>query len=148
MPNMKYSSNEVIDGISEEMYIQYENSLKNTSTNISDKAVSFFYKMARGKIIAYKVKQLIHKLLTDKIGTSDEVSKEIMDIKLEELLKEGLFTKIITVQVDSFFKGILKGVVITFLLILLLPIIEIIIAFIMYKRLLNKEKQDQLVVGI
>lgn len=102
--NIKISTNEAIDMLSLAIYTQYGQSLEQSSKQqgIRSKAAELILQIARGKMVSSKIKKGIHGLLVDKIGTSEEVSKEIMDTKIGELVKEGLFTKILTLQVNNF----------------------------------------------
>lgn len=100
---------------------------------------AFMLRATRGAGIAFVIKKYIRKLLTEKIGLQEEVSSELMQTEIAALIKGGLFVNIAMIQVDHFLKGMQKGVLITFLLILAVPCIEIGVAHYLHRKRLKAQ---------
>jgi hypothetical protein len=119
------TTNQMIDSLSEIVYRQYYQTLGKQSLVI---------RISGGKGVAYFTKRAIHKLLKDKLGLEEGVSKDLMDEKINEVLRTGLFAKIALIQMDHFLQGVQKGILITFFLIIAIPVIEILIAHYLHKK--------------
>jgi hypothetical protein len=127
-----YSTNQVIDTAAEIIYSQYYATLgKQNTANV---LVNFIAGVTKGKGVAYFMKKSIHKLLSEKGGLDESVSKDLMASRIDEILKAGLFAKIILIQLDHFLQGVQKGILITFFLIIMIPVIEILIAHYLHRK--------------
>ena len=128
---MNISTNEVIDKLSDYAWTEYLQKMEYTSAqkDLSGRIAGLILRATNGKAISVAVKRGLRKVLEDKIGINEEVSASLMATKWNELLEKGLFTTILEIEIKKIFGGMMRGVVITFCIILLLPVIEIIIAW-------------------
>jgi hypothetical protein len=136
----QYTTNQLVDTAAEIIYRQYYATLDKQAL-LKDKGnalVNFIVGITKGKGVAYFMKKSIHKLLSEKAGLNEDVSKDLMASRIDEILKAGLFAKIILIQLDHFLQGVQKGILITFFLIILIPVIEILIAHYLHRRQLAK----------
>jgi len=134
--NQQLTTNQLIDSTAEIVYREYNATLERQSL-LKDKGsvlASLIIKLSGGKGVAYFTKRAIHKLLKEKIGLEEGVSKDLMDEKINDVLRTGLFAKIALIQMDHFLQGVQKGILITFFLIIAIPLIEILIAHYLYKK--------------
>jgi hypothetical protein len=135
------STDQVVEQLSEVIYTEYNAMLDRQAAlkNGSNVIVRWALKLSKGRGVAMIMKDSIRKLLREKLGLDEDVSKELMASRIGEVLKTGFFAKIALIQADHFLKSIQKGVVITFLMLLCIPLLEIGIAH----YLLRKEKKKK-----
>lgn len=138
-----YTTDQLIDTTAEIIYRQYYATLDKQAL-LKDKSnmlVNFIAGITKGKGVAYFMKKSIHKLLSEKAGLNEDVSKDLMASRIDEIIKAGLFAKIILIQLDHFLQGVQKGILVTFFLILLIPVIEILIAHYLHRKKIKAEIQ-------
>lgn len=102
-------------------------------SKISDYFTSKFIESSFAKsIIIDEIEKNIGKpLLMDK-----KLTRELLDVKIQDLLDSGVITTIVTKHVNKLFGGLKINVLILFLVVLLIPVIEISIAhYLQRKRL-------------
>ncbi|SFD75679.1 hypothetical protein SAMN05518672_10389 [Chitinophaga sp. CF118] len=140
-PLASYSTNQLIDSAAEIIYREYYNTLEKQSElkEGGNVLVSFIASVTKGKGVAYFMKKSIRKLLSEKGGLDESVSKDLMATKVEEILRAGLFAKIILIQLDHFLQGVQKGILITFFLIIAIPLVEILIAHYLHRKKLKQQ---------
>lgn len=122
------SSNELIDLLAEYFYKRYGFALEATAS--SDKSVSgkiayLFFKITKNKGISFLMKKGIKKIIVDQIGIDEEMTTDLMNTKIDEIIKDGLLKKIVIVQIDKIFGSIKTSVLITLGIILLIIGVEI-----------------------
>lgn len=144
---MKISTNDVIDTLSVVLYRNYGDLLyqevNSHKGDMTGKVAGIFLKLFREDGISYAIKKGLVKLVEKSIGVDEEVTKEVMSVKINELLEKGVITKIVEIQLDKFFKGIKRGIIFMFCMILLLPVVEIAIAYWLFKKATtNLPEQD------
>lgn len=130
------STDELIDVLADVIYTQYYNTLSSqeNAQQVSNTILSWALKLTKGKGVAQLIKHNIHKILKEKLGLDEAVSKELMASRIDEVVRMGLFAKIALIQVDHFLKGIQKGVLILFCIFMAIPLAEIIIAHYLLKK--------------
>lgn len=135
-PMAKYTTNQLVDTAAEVIYRQYYATLEHQAI-LKDKGnavVGFIARLTKGKGVAFFMKRSIRKLLTEKGGLDESVSEDLMGARIDEILRAGLFAKIILIRLDHFLQGVQKGILITFFLIIAIPLIEVLIAHYLYKK--------------
>lgn len=135
-PLANYSTDQLIDTAAGVIYAQYNGILERQAL-LKEKGntlASVIVHISGGKGVAYFMKKAIRNLLKDKIGLSENVSKDLMEAKIEEVLSAGLFAKIMLIQLDHFLQGVQKGILITFFMIVMVPVVEILIAHYLHKK--------------
>lgn len=133
----KYSAKDMVDGISLVIYSSYKSSLDtivSKDEGFTAKVAGFLLDILKAKGISMALEKGITKVVEKTIGLDEEVTSDAMKMKLSELLKSGLLTKVLDLQIDKFFKGIKSGIYLIFGLILLIPGIEIGIAIWFHKK--------------
>lgn len=130
------TSNQLIDTASVLIYNVYGTTLEQQAAKqgVQGKLAAFMLRTTKGAGIAYAIKKYIRKILSEKIGLQEEVSADLMETKITSIIHGGLFVNIALIQVDHFLKGLQKGVLITFLLILAIPCVEIGIAHYLHRK--------------
>jgi hypothetical protein len=130
------TSNQLIDTIGTLVYNVYGNTLEQRASleGVQGKLAAFMLRTTKGAGIAYIIKKYIRQLLTEKLGLHEEVSADLMQTEIAAIIKGGLFVNIALIQVDHFLKGLQKGVLITFLLILAVPCIETGVAHYLHRK--------------
>ena len=133
------TTDQLIDAVAEVIYTQYDTMLSQQQTlqKGSNVVLSWLLKLTKGKGMAQYAKHTIYKILKEKLGLDEDVSKELMASRIDEIVRMGLFAKIAMIQVDHFLKGIQKGILITFCLLMAIPLVEIIIAHYLLKKKKN-----------
>ena len=134
---IKISSNDIVDTIASVLYQNYESLLQQKfikDKSIEGNVAGIFLKLFKEKGISFAVKKGITTLVEKRIGIDESVTNEVMETKINDLLKTGVLTKMIEVQLDNFFYSIKKGIILLFCMILLIPITEIGIAFWLNKK--------------
>ncbi len=142
---MKMSTNALVDTLSQKLYDKYGATLESTAMDdgtFTGKLSGLLLKVFRSKAIAFATKKGINKMLSGQLGVDKETTATLMEKKLVDIAGEGLFPRILEIQLEKVFGSMKKGVFITFSLILLLPALEV---FIAWRR--NKRKH-QLAVAI
>jgi len=125
------STNEAIDLLSEYFYNRYGEVLEQTSKKdgtVNGKISYLFLKITKSKGIAFMIKKGIKNIVSEKVGLGEDVTADLLDTKIDELIKDGLLKKIVVVEIDKVFGSIKSGVLLTLGFILLLCGIEIGIA--------------------
>jgi|GEM_PF-1848505 len=143
------SSDQLIDAVAEVIYAQYNTLLEKQASlkEGSNLLLSWALKISKGQGIARLMKNTIHKMLKEKLGLDESVSKELMASRIDEVLRTGFFAKITLIQVDHFLKGIQKGILITFFILLSIPLAEILIAhYLLRKKMATQAVAPQPVV--
>ncbi|QHS60886.1 hypothetical protein [Chitinophaga agri] len=130
------STDQLIDVLADVIYTQYYSTLSSqeTAKQVSNTFFSWVLKLTKGKGMAQLIKHNIHKILKEKLGLDEEVSKELMASRIEEVVRMGLFAKIALIQADHFLKGIQKGVLILFCILMAVPLAEVLIAHYLLKK--------------
>ncbi|ACU64557.1 hypothetical protein [Chitinophaga pinensis] len=130
------TTDQLIDAVAEVIYTQYDSLLAQQQTlqQGSNVILPWLLKLTKGKGMAQFAKHTIHKLLKEKLGLDEDVSKELMASRIDEVLRTGLFAKIAMIQVDHFLKSIQKGILITLCLLMAIPLVEITIAHYLLKK--------------
>ena len=135
---VKISTNDVIDTLSVVLYRNYGDLLyqevNSHKGDMTGKVAGVFLKLFKEDGISYAIKKGLVKLVEKSIGVDEEVTKEVMNVKINELLEKGVITKIVEIQLDKVFKGIKRGIIIMYCMILLLPVAEIAIAYWLFKK--------------
>jgi hypothetical protein len=134
----KTSAKDLVDTVSTAIYGVYKQTLDYKSTaakdDIASKASVFLLDLFSSKGISMALKKGITKLVEKTIGIDEDVTSEVMSLRLNELLKSGLLTKIVEIQIDKFFKSIKTGIYILFAIMLIVPATEVFISLRLYKK--------------
>ncbi|MBW8688008.1 hypothetical protein [Chitinophaga rhizophila] len=133
------TTDQVIDEVADVVYAHYDSLLARQQTlqASSNMVTSWALKLTKGKGVAQMIRHTIRKVLKEKLGLEEAVSNELMASRIEEVVKMGLFTKVALIQADHFLKGIQKGVLITWSILMLIPLAEVLTAHYLLKRSRN-----------
>lgn len=132
-----FSTHQLIDTAAVVIYNVYGSTLEqqlSATEGVKGKLASMLLHITRNKSIAAMMHKAVHNLLHDKLGLSDGASNEVVHTSLRKLLNGNLFVNIAVIQVDQFLKGLQRGILYTFLLILVVPLIEVGYAHYRYRR--------------
>jgi hypothetical protein len=137
--NLNLTTNEAVDKLAEIIYTKFGSTLEESAKGkgASGEIAYLFLRITKSAGISYGLKEGIKKILDDELGLDEGTSKELMAVKFKTLLDKGLFTTIMNVQVDRFFHGMFKSLYMLFGMILLFPVLETVIANIIYRRKLK-----------
>ncbi len=113
------------------------NDISTKQTGVKQKLAKILLVGIQSKILSELLKFVIKDNLDKYLHIDKNVSNEILSTKFKEYAENGLFTKIIHIQIDATFRGLKKSTILLMFLILLIPVIEICIAY----YLLNKMQQ-------
>lgn len=132
----KLSTNQVIDTVGVLVYNVYGSTLEQQAaqSGVKGKLAAFMLHTTKGAGVAALMKKYIASFLAEKLKLGEGTSDALMETKLVSIIQGGLFLNIAVIQVDLFLKGMQKGVLITFLLILAIPLAEIAIAHYLHRR--------------
>ncbi|QJB31746.1 hypothetical protein HF329_10625 [Chitinophaga oryzae] len=122
------STHQLIDTAAVVIYNVYGSTLEqqlSATQGVKGKLASMLLHISKNKNIAAMMHKAVYNLLHDKLGLSDGASNEVVHASLRKLLNGNLFVNIAVVQVDQFLKGLQRGILYTFLLILAVPLIEV-----------------------
>ncbi|MBC7863621.1 MAG: hypothetical protein IAF38_11635 [Bacteroidia bacterium] len=134
--NRPLSFDNAIDNFSEKVYVDLTTVMETAAQNGSKrgKAAKMFLKVVKSDGVAFGLKLTTRKVLQKGLGIRRGASKEIMSTQFDKLQERGLVSLILEEEVDRFFIPMEKSVIMVFLLILFLPVTEIIIAVILYRK--------------
>ena len=129
--------NQLIDLYTFYYFDMYKLQLKDISINntgIKQKLATVLLAGIQSKILSELLKFVIKDNLEKYLHIDKKVTNEILSTKFKEYAENGLFTKIIHIQIDATFKGLKKSTFLLMFLILFIPVIEISIAYyLLYK---------------
>ncbi len=131
VPTIELSANNVVEIATEALYLRYQTSIDTTfgnTDNIAVNAIAYINHLTDGKVMSYAVKKGIYKLLESSLAMDEDMSTELMETRLDELLKQGILSKILGLQIDRVFKPLKQATILVFLIILAFPIFEIVLA--------------------
>ncbi len=140
--NSNMSANQLIDSLSDRIYAEYGQTLYEESMrseDMSSKVSGLLYKITKGRMVAAGLKQAIHKMAHDYILLDDATTKELMNERMAKLLRSGLFTHIVHLQLENFFGKAARSVAILYFIILLIPLTEIVIAHVLYSKRMQRQ---------
>ncbi len=135
--NLNLTTDEALDRFSDLVYRKFGNVIENemaSTGGVKGKIVAVFFTITKSASISYGLKNGIRELLHDKLGIDEGTSKELMGKKLNDIISTGLFTSIMQVQTDRYFFRLEKDIYILFGMILLFPVMETMVANIIYRR--------------
>lgn len=143
VPKVELSANNVVEIATEALYLKYQttvDSLLSNDDNLIVNAVGYINHLTDGKVMSYAVKKGIYKLLEEGLAMDEEMSVELMDTRLDELMQQGVFGKILGIQIDRLFNPLKKSTVVVFSVILLLVLFEIGLAnYLLRKNMLSEQ---------
>jgi hypothetical protein len=130
------TTDQLIDAVVDVIYTQYSTMLSQQQTleKGSNVLLSWALKLTKGKGVAQLIRDTIRKTLKEKLGLDEAVSNDLMASRIDEIIKMGLFAKIGLIQADHFIKGLQKGILITFCILMAIPLAEVIIAHYLLKK--------------
>ncbi|MBC9909599.1 hypothetical protein [Chitinophaga varians] len=131
------STHQVIDTAAVVVYNVYGSTLEQqlgATQGVKGKLASLLLQITKSKAIAGVMHKAIYHLLHDKLGLTEDASNEVVHTSLSKLMNGNLFVNIAVIQVDQFLKGLQRGILYTFLMILAVPLIEVSIAHYRYRR--------------
>lgn len=134
------STDQLIDTISGIITSKYDTVLaeeqKRQSANmLTNRVLTFF----RSRQLSATLRHSVRNVLETKLGLEEDISKELMATRIDEILRTGFFEQIVLLQVNSFLKKVQKGIITTFCIIMLIPLLEIAISV----YLSEKKKKEQ-----
>lgn len=134
----KTSVKDMVDTVSVAIYDVYRHTLNykalDARPDLSSKVSVFLLDLFSAKGISAGLKKGITKLVEKSLGVDEAITAEAMEVRLGELLKSGLLTKLVSMQIDKFFNSMKTGICLVFFLILLIPGVEIAIALYLNKK--------------
>lgn len=134
----KVSMKDLVDSVSVTIYDSYKQTLEYKAvavkSDLTSKVSVLLLDLMSVKGISIALKKGITKLVEKSIGVDEEMTTEVMELRLSELLKSGLLTKIVGIQIDRLFNGLKNGIYLIFSIVLLIPAIEVFIAFYLHKK--------------
>lgn len=128
VPKIELSANNVVEIATEALYLRYQSvvdSLLIYNDNLLVQAVGYINHLTDGKVMSYAVKKGIYKMLESGLAMDEEMSTELMETRLDELMQQGIFSKILGLQIDRLFKPLKKSTIVIFALILGAALLEI-----------------------
>ncbi len=132
------SVNNLIDILGDSLYSNYLEINRvespNKQSDMMDKAITLYIDVTKSKGLSFLIKEALAHIITKELKLEKETTKEIMDTKLGKLLDDGILTKILDSKIEGFFGSMKKSVLVTLCIILLLPAIEIGIAFWFFQK--------------
>ncbi|SKA38451.1 hypothetical protein SAMN04488128_104445 [Chitinophaga eiseniae] len=131
------STHQLIDTVAVVVYNVYGSTLEqqlSATQGVKGKLASMLLHITKNKSIAAMMHKAVYNLLHDKLGLSEGVSNAVVHTSLRKLVNGNLFVNIAVIQVDQFLKGLQRGILYTFLLILAIPLIEVGYAHYRYRR--------------
>ncbi len=131
------SVNNSIDVLTYVIYDSYGATLEKAAkanNTVTAKVAGLFLKVTQSMVISKMVKKTLHNVISEKVGLGEELSDKLMETKLNELIKNGIFKEIAIIQIKQVFGGIKKGVLIMLSLVFGACIIEIGIAHYYLKK--------------
>lgn len=131
------STHQVIDTAAVVVYNVYGSTLEqqlSTTQGVKGKLASLLLQLTKSKAIAGMMHKAVYNLLHDKLGLTEGASNEVVHTSLSKLVNGNLFVNMAVIQVDQFLKGLQRGILYTFLIILAVPLIEVSIAHCRYRR--------------
>ena len=132
------SVNDLVDILADSLYVNYvelkKTNLSNEQNDYMDKALELYIDITKSKGLSFLIKEGLSKIITKSLKIEQETTKEMMDTKLGKLFDDGILSKIVDTKIRSFFGGLKKSVLTTLGIILLIPTIEILIAYFLNKR--------------
>lgn len=134
----KTSVKDLVDTVSVAIYDVYRHTLEykalDAKKDLSSKVSVFLLDLFSAKGISTGLKKGITSLVEKSLGVEEDITSEAMEVRLGELLKSGLLTKLVGMQIDKFFNGLKTGIYLVFFLILLIPGVEVAIALYLNKK--------------
>lgn len=130
--HLKLTGHEIIDKTVDYATQVVSNTIKTTpkeESDIKDKISGFLTAkfiesdVAKNLIVDEIEKNIGKPLLMDK-----ELTRELLDVKIHDLMENGILNTVIGKHVKKLFGGFKSNVLMIFLLVLLIPVVEIIIA--------------------
>ncbi len=85
--------------------------------------------MAKNIILNEVEKRIGEPLLMDR-----KLTRQLLDVKIQNLLDDGILNKVVTKHVEKLFDGFKSNVLVLFLLILIIPLAEITIAYYLERK--------------
>ncbi|MBC9932936.1 hypothetical protein [Chitinophaga qingshengii] len=130
------SPDEVMNVAAEAIYNVYGRTLEQqvSTRGVAGKLASAALNMTKSKSVAAIMRKAVYNLLHDKLKLTEGASNELLRTELGTLLNGNLFVNIAVIQVDQFLKGLQRGILYTFLLILAVPLIEVLIAHYRHRK--------------
>lgn len=132
------SVNDLIDILADSLYVNYvelkKTNLSTEQNDYMDKALELYIDITKSKGLSFLIKEGLSQVITKQLKIEQETTKEMMDTKLGKLFDDGILSKIVDTKIRSFFGGLKKSVLTTLGIILLIPTIEILIAFWLHKK--------------
>lgn len=132
------SVNDLIDILSDSLYTNYLQYYKlehvNNENKLLAKAIDLYVEVTKSKGVSFLFKEGLSRIISKELKLEKETTKEMMDTKLGKLFDDGIITKIFDTKIRGFFGGMKNSVLITLFIILLLPAIEIGIAYWLFKK--------------
>lgn len=131
------STHQIIDTTAVVVYNVYGSTLEQQlggTQGVKGKMASLLLQISKSKAIAGMMHKAVYNLLHDKLGLTDGASNEVVHTSLGKLVNGNLFVNIAVIQVDQFLKGLQRGILYTFLLILAIPLVEVTFAHYRYRR--------------
>jgi len=129
------STNQLIDTISGIVTAKYDTVLaeeqqKPGLNRITHKVLT----LLRSRQLSATLKHSVRNVLETKLGLEEDMSKELMATRIDEILRTGFFEHIVLLQVNSTLKKVQKGIITTFCIIMLIPLLEIAIAIYLFRK--------------
>ncbi|MCI5058414.1 MAG: hypothetical protein MRY83_20045 [Flavobacteriales bacterium] len=115
-----------------DQYESFLDELVQAESSFVQKVALILKKTIQVKAISWAVEKGLAKLLNGYID--EEVTEELFDTQLKDFLKDGLLAKIINLQIEKLFGSLKMSTLITFALMLLIPLAEIVYANIYNNR--------------
>lgn len=132
------AAKDLVDTVSVAIYDVYKQTLEykalDSRKDLSSKVSVFLLDLFSAKGISMGLKKGIMAVVEKTLGVKEELTAEAMEVKLDELLRSGLLTRLVSMQIDKFFNGMKGGIYLIFGLILLVPAIEVAIALYLNKK--------------
>ncbi|MCW3464559.1 hypothetical protein [Chitinophaga nivalis] len=124
------TGSQLIDTVSTVVYNVYGSTLSEQAAKpgVQGQLINFVQNRMMGKGVATFVKKQIRKILKEKLGVAPTISHALLQTQVSEIVSAGFFVKVLLLQTDYFLKGLQQGVLITFLIILSIPLLEIVVA--------------------
>ncbi len=88
--------------------------------------------MAKNMLISEVEKKIGEPLLMDQ-----KLTRQLLDVKIQNLLEDGILTTVVTKHVKKLFNGFKSNVLLIFLIVLIIPLAEIVVAHFLEKKRLS-----------
>lgn len=142
--HMQLTGHEVIDKSVSYVSETFTSTAESAKENTDNVAVAYLLdKLSDTDFIKKEVVAKVEKSIGEKLLMDENLTKDVLDVKVENLLNDGVLNTIAEKHIRNIFGGFKWNVILIFFVGLLIPVIEIVVANYMEKKRLSGGKGNQ-----